>query len=68
MASASRGMDSEASLDICDLIWNLADQGRTFFVSVHLQDMAEKLCDPVRGNFLFEPRSKGSLEPIVLKP
>ena len=50
------GLDPLASRDIRKLIRQLADEGRTVFLSTHLLNMAEELCDRVgiihRGSLL----------------
>ena len=74
------GLDPRASRDVQERLLAAAAQGTTIFVSTHLLDMAEKLCDRVgiihRGALaatgtLDEIRasasSNGSLEELFLK-
>lgn len=41
------GLDPRASRDVQDRILTIAAQGRTIFVSTHLLDMAERLCNRI---------------------
>jgi ABC-2 type transport system ATP-binding protein len=43
----STGLDPMAARQIREIIRSSADEGRTVFLSTHLLDMAEKLCDRV---------------------
>jgi ABC-2 type transport system ATP-binding protein len=74
------GLDPRASRDVQELLLAAAARGVTVFVSTHLLDMAEKLCDRVgiihRGELvatgtLDDIRAKasatGSLEDVFLK-
>ena len=74
------GLDPRASRDVQERLLAAASQGTTIFVSTHLLDMAEKLCDRVgiihRGSLvatgtLEEIRAgasaDGSLEEVFLK-
>jgi ABC-2 type transport system ATP-binding protein len=74
------GLDPRASRDVQERLLAAAAQGTTIFVSTHLLDMAEKLCDRVgiihRGalaatgtldDIRASASSNGSLEELFLK-
>ena len=74
------GLDPRAARDVQELLLAAAARGVTIFVSTHLLDMAEKLCDRVaiihRGQLAAtgtldeiraEASSSGSLEDVFLK-
>jgi ABC-2 type transport system ATP-binding protein len=43
----TNGLDPRASLDVQERLRRSAAQGRTIFLSTHLLDMAQRLCDRV---------------------
>jgi ABC-2 type transport system ATP-binding protein len=74
------GLDPRASRDVQERLLSAAARGVTIFVSTHLLDMAEKLCDRVgiihRGELVAtgtldqiraESSASGSLEDVFLK-
>lgn len=74
------GLDPRASRDVQERLLEAAARGVTIFVSTHLLDMAEKLCDRVgiihRGELVAtgtldeiraESSASGSLEDVFLK-